>query len=148
MAGSILPVAVAHGEGRAEFAEADGAGRCLAAGLVAVRYINNDGSPAATYPANPSGTPLGMAALTSADGRVTITMPHPERSFRYLQNFLAPAGCGGLQRLDAPVPQRQAFRRLGRAPQLVGTNGARCEPVSSRKKRRTMMACCSLPLRT
>jgi phosphoribosylformylglycinamidine synthase len=102
MAGSILPVAVAHGEGRAEFAEADGAERCLAAGLVAVRYINNDGSIAASYPANPSGTPLGMAVLTNADGRVTITMPHPERSFRYLQNSWRPqaaAGYSGWMRL-------------------------------------------------
>jgi phosphoribosylformylglycinamidine synthase len=102
MAGSILPVAVAHGEGRAEFAQADGAERCLAAGLVAVRYINNDGSIAASYPANPSGTPLGMAVLTNADGRVTITMPHPERSFRYLQNSWRPpdaAGYSGWMRL-------------------------------------------------
>jgi phosphoribosylformylglycinamidine synthase len=86
MAGSRLPIAVAHGEGRAEFAQADGAERCLAAGLVAVRYITNDGSPARSYPANPSGTPLGIAALSNTDGRVTITMPHPERSFRTLQN--------------------------------------------------------------
>jgi phosphoribosylformylglycinamidine synthase len=94
MAGSLLPIAVAHGEGRAEFGEAEGPERVLAAGLVAVRYVNNDGSIASTYPANPSGTALGIAALANADGRVTITMPHPERSFRYLQNSWRPSDAG------------------------------------------------------
>jgi phosphoribosylformylglycinamidine synthase len=94
MAGSLLPIAVSHGEGRAEFADATGAQQCLGSQLVAVRYVNNDGSAALSYPANPSGTPLGIAALTNADGRVTITMPHPERSFRYLQNSWRPRAAG------------------------------------------------------
>ena len=47
-----------------------------------------------TYPNNPSGTPFGIAALSNADGRVTITMPHPERSFRYVQNSWRPRGAG------------------------------------------------------
>jgi phosphoribosylformylglycinamidine synthase len=94
MAGSVLPIAVSHGEGRAEFATADAAEACVAAGLVGVRYINGDRSVAATYPANPSGTPFGIAALSNADGRVTITMPHPERSFRSLQNSWHPRESG------------------------------------------------------
>jgi phosphoribosylformylglycinamidine synthase len=94
MAGSVLPVAVAHGEGRAEFASDAAAQACAASGLVGVRYITSAGEVAATYPANPSGTPFGIAALANLDGRVTIIMPHPERSFRYLQNSWRPVGAG------------------------------------------------------
>jgi phosphoribosylformylglycinamidine synthase len=94
MAGSLLPIAVAHGEGRAEFASAAAASACADSGLVGLRYVNHDRSPATTYPANPSGTPFGIAALSNSDGRVTVTMPHPERSFRYLQNSWRPRDAG------------------------------------------------------
>jgi phosphoribosylformylglycinamidine synthase len=94
MAGSRLPIAVAHGEGRAEFASPGAAAACADSGLVGLRYVNHDGSPAASYPANPSGTAFGLAALCNTDGRVTVTMPHPERSFRYLQNSWRPRGAG------------------------------------------------------
>ncbi len=94
MEGSLLPIAVAHGEGRAEFASEAAAAECAASGLVAMRYVNHDRSVATTYPANPSGTPFGMAALSNADGRVTISMPHPERSFRYVQNSWHPRDVG------------------------------------------------------
>jgi phosphoribosylformylglycinamidine synthase len=94
MAGSVLPVAVAHGEGRAEFESEAAARECAARGLVGVRYINAAGEAATTYPANPSGTPFGIAALSSLDGRITIIMPHPERSFRYLQNSWRPPEAG------------------------------------------------------
>jgi phosphoribosylformylglycinamidine synthase len=94
MAGSRLPVAVAHGEGRAEFDSDAAAEACAASGLVGVRYVNPDGGVATSYPANPSGTPGGIAALCNRDGRATIIMPHPERSFRYLQNSWRPAGAG------------------------------------------------------
>jgi phosphoribosylformylglycinamidine synthase len=94
MAGSVLPVAVAHGEGRAEFVSEAAARECAASGLVGVRYVDAAGVPATTYPANPSGTPFGIAALANLDGRVTIIMPHPERSFRYLQNSWRPANAG------------------------------------------------------
>jgi phosphoribosylformylglycinamidine synthase len=90
MAGSYLPIAVAHGEGRAEFADAQAAAACAQSGLAALRFVNHDRSVAATYPANPSGTPFGIAALSNSDGRITITMPHPERSYRYLQNSWRP----------------------------------------------------------
>jgi phosphoribosylformylglycinamidine synthase len=94
MAGSVLPVAVAHGEGRAEFVSDAAARECAASGLVGVRYISRAGEVATTYPANPSGTPFGIAALSNLDGRVTIIMPHPERSYRYLQNSWRPPGAG------------------------------------------------------
>jgi phosphoribosylformylglycinamidine synthase len=94
MEGSVLPIAVSHGEGRAEFASPEAAAACAQSGLVGVRYIHNDRSIASTYPANPSGTPFGIAALCNDDGRVTITMPHPERSFRYVQNSWHPRDVG------------------------------------------------------
>ena len=81
MAGSRLPVAVAHGEGRADFARADGAGRLAADGRVCLRYVDNRGAVAERYPFNPNGSPLGIAGVTSVDGRVTLMMPHPERLF-------------------------------------------------------------------
>jgi phosphoribosylformylglycinamidine synthase len=90
MAGSRLPVAVAHGEGRAEFALGTQQAELLAARQVAFRYVDNFGAVAKTYPANPNGSPLGIAAVTSNDGRVLITMPHPERSFRITQNSWHP----------------------------------------------------------
>jgi len=94
MAGSILPIAVAHGEGYAEFASTAAAEACARSGLVGYRFVNHDGSVAAKYPFNPNGSPFGIAALTNTDGRVTITMPHPERSSRYVQNSWRPRGAG------------------------------------------------------
>ncbi len=94
MDGSMLPIAVAHGEGRAEFASESDAKSFNGSGLVAARYVNGDRSVATTYPANPNGSPFGIAAITNADGRVTITMPHPERSFRYTQNSWRPDNAG------------------------------------------------------
>jgi phosphoribosylformylglycinamidine synthase len=94
MDGSMLPIAVAHGEGRAEFADAAAARAFDAGGLVAARYIEGDRKVATSYPANPNGSPFGIAAITNEDGRVTLTMPHPERSFRYAQNSWRPDGAG------------------------------------------------------
>ncbi|MGB8326736.1 MAG: phosphoribosylformylglycinamidine synthase [Steroidobacteraceae bacterium] len=94
MAGSVLPVAVAHGEGRAEFRSGPDAERCASGGLIAFRYITGAGAVARSYPHNPNGSPDGIAALSNADGRITITMPHPERSFRYAQNSWRPDGVG------------------------------------------------------
>lgn len=85
MEGSRLPIAVAHGEGRAEFRTADGAAAALAAGVVALRFVDNLGQPTERYPANPNGSPGGITGLTSRDGRFTILMPHPERVFRTVQ---------------------------------------------------------------
>jgi len=94
MAGSRLPVAIAHGEGRAEFAGEAQAARLAASGQIAFRHLANNGEAATAYPANPNGSPFAIAALTNADGRVTVTMPHPERSFRYVQNSWRPRGAG------------------------------------------------------
>jgi phosphoribosylformylglycinamidine synthase len=94
MAGSRMPIAVAHGEGRAEFADTSHQQKLIQAGQVAFRYVNNSGGVATTYPANPNGSPQGIAAVTSSDGRVLLTMPHPERSFRSAQNSWYPRGHG------------------------------------------------------
>ena len=94
MSGSVLPIAVAHGEGRAEFASQEQLAECERSGLIAYRYVTHDRHPAQRYPANPNGSPLAIAALTNADGRVTITMPHPERSYRNVQNSWVPDGAG------------------------------------------------------
>jgi len=94
MAGSFLPIAVAHGEGYAEFASPAAAEACVKSGLVGYRYVNHDRSVATKYPRNPNGSPFGIAALTNTDGRVTITMPHPERSSRYVQNSWHPKEVG------------------------------------------------------
>jgi phosphoribosylformylglycinamidine synthase len=87
MQGSILPIAVAHGEGRAEL-------RCTAeelleGGLVTLQFVDHHDQPTERYPFNPNGSPSGLAGLTSADGRVTALMPHPERVFRAVQNSWA-----------------------------------------------------------
>jgi phosphoribosylformylglycinamidine synthase len=106
MAGSKLPVVVSHGEGRAEFA-AGQSGKAL----VAMRYIDNRGGVAGSYPFNPNGSPEGLAGVTTADGRFTIMMPHPERTFRSVQMSWQPPGLGE----DAPwlAMFRNARRWLG-----------------------------------
>jgi phosphoribosylformylglycinamidine synthase len=81
MAGSRIPVPTAHGEGRASFASAEARSRAL----VCLRYVDNSGAPTERYPLNPNGSPDGIAGLTTADGRFTILMPHPERVFRTVQ---------------------------------------------------------------
>jgi len=94
MAGSHLPIAVAHGEGRAEFPDPAALADCEASGTVAVRFLENDLAVARAYPANPNGSPAGITGLTSRDGRATIMMPHPERVFRSVQHSWAPAQWG------------------------------------------------------
>ena len=84
MAGSRIPVANAHGEGRAELTS-DQTAALDRSGLVAARFVDATGTATTTYPANPNGSPAGIAALTTADGRCTIMMPHPERVFRSAQ---------------------------------------------------------------
>ncbi|MEG3641194.1 phosphoribosylformylglycinamidine synthase [Magnetococcus sp. PR-3] len=94
MAGSRMPVAVAHGEGRVEFAHRAHQDRALAEGLIALRYVDSYGQVTESYPANPNGSPQGITGLTTADGRVTIMMPHPERVFRSVQNSWYPDAWG------------------------------------------------------
>ena len=90
MAGSRIPIVTAHGEGRAEFSNPSD----LNGALVAMRYVDNRGKVTETYPYNPSGSPQGITGLTTADGRFTIVMPHPERVFRNVQMSWAPDGAG------------------------------------------------------
>ncbi len=90
MAGSRLPIVVAHGEGRAEFR--DETHQSSARALTALRYVENSGEVATRYPANPNGSPEGIAGLTTEDGRVTIMMPHPERVTRSVQYSWRPDG--------------------------------------------------------
>ena len=82
MEGSVIPIVTAHGEGFAEFANVEAARNCSESGLVAARFVNNRREITEQYPLNPNGSPLGMTALTTTTGRVTILMPHPERVFR------------------------------------------------------------------
>jgi phosphoribosylformylglycinamidine synthase len=86
MQGSVLPIAVAHGEGRAEFDGTSSVGALLAQNLVTLQYVDHRDQPTEKYPFNPNGSALGLAGLCSADGRVTSIMPHPERVFRSVQN--------------------------------------------------------------
>ncbi|MDH5671048.1 MAG: phosphoribosylformylglycinamidine synthase [Myxococcales bacterium] len=99
MAGSQLPVVVAHGEGRAEFSDAAEQGRLERAGRVAARYVDHRGAVTEHYPENPNGSPAGITAVCNADGRVTLMMPHPERVFRSVQHSHRPRDWGE----DAPL---------------------------------------------
>ncbi|MCO7545691.1 phosphoribosylformylglycinamidine synthase [Stutzerimonas nitrititolerans] len=90
MTGSRLPIAIAHGEGHAEFENEAALLEADLSGTVALRYIDNHGKVTERYPANPNGSPRGITGLTTRDGRVTIMMPHPERVFRAVTNSWRP----------------------------------------------------------
>ncbi|MGO8755302.1 MAG: phosphoribosylformylglycinamidine synthase [Gallionellaceae bacterium] len=88
MAGSRMPIVVAHGEGYADFGDAK---KLKAAQkLVTLRFVDNTGKPTESYPLNPNGSPQGITGLTTPDGRFSIMMPHPERVFRAVQNSWHP----------------------------------------------------------
>nr|WP_294840176.1 phosphoribosylformylglycinamidine synthase [uncultured Methylotenera sp.] len=86
MAGSKMPIAVAHGEGFAEFSQPNAVNELLAQKLVTMRFIDHASAPTEVYPFNPNGSPQGVTGLTSTDGRFSIMMPHPERVIRNVQN--------------------------------------------------------------
>jgi phosphoribosylformylglycinamidine synthase len=88
MAGSRIPVVTAHGEGRALFA----LGQAPAEAMVVMRFVDSRGAATESYPGNPNGSPLGITGVTTADGRFTIVMPHPERVFRSVQMSWRPDG--------------------------------------------------------
>jgi phosphoribosylformylglycinamidine synthase len=92
MEGSRIPIVVAHGEGQAEFRDA--AQLAAAEPLVALRFVDHRGEATERYPFNPNGSPRGIAGLTTADGRFTILMPHPERIFRTVQMSWHPSEWG------------------------------------------------------
>jgi phosphoribosylformylglycinamidine synthase len=89
MAGSRMPIVVAHGEGYADFGSE--AKLQAAQELVTLRYVDNQGRTTETYPLNPNGSPEGITGLTTPDGRFSIMMPHPERVFRAVQNSWHPS---------------------------------------------------------
>jgi phosphoribosylformylglycinamidine synthase len=92
MEGSRIPVALAHGEGYAEFR--DGAQLAAAEPLACLRFVDHRGAVTERYPYNPNGSPRGITGLTTADGRFTILMPHPERVFRTVQMSWHPEDWG------------------------------------------------------
>ena len=94
MAGTHMPIAVSHGEGRAEFANAEALAELQQTDQIAMRFLENDLSVASRYPANPNGSPEGITGVTSADGRATLMMPHPERVYRTVQNSWHPEDWG------------------------------------------------------
>ncbi len=94
MAGSRLPVAVAHGEGRAVFPGPDSVQMLRDADQTSLGFVDNYGYPTGRYPFNPNGTDQGIAGLCAANGRVTIMMPHPERNFRTVTNSWHPGDWG------------------------------------------------------
>ncbi|MGL5929060.1 MAG: phosphoribosylformylglycinamidine synthase subunit PurQ, partial [Dermatophilaceae bacterium] len=100
MAGSRMPIAVAHGEGFADFSSRGDAGRVARA----LRFVDHHGGPAVRYPFNPNGSPDGLTAVTTPDGRFTAMMPHPERVSRNVQ----------LSWTSAPVEQDSPWLRMFR----------------------------------
>ncbi|MDR5904727.1 phosphoribosylformylglycinamidine synthase [Franzmannia qiaohouensis] len=91
MQGSRLPIAVAHGEGRAEFRDSGHLRAMQGSSQIALRFVDHYGQVTSRYPANPNGSPSGITGLTTPDGRVTIMMPHPERVARAVTNSWRPA---------------------------------------------------------
>ncbi|WP_353433347.1 phosphoribosylformylglycinamidine synthase [Polynucleobacter sp. MWH-UH23A] len=97
MEGSQLPIAIAHGEGFANFSQQGNLGKIESQGLSALRFVDHVGKPTEIYPMNPNGSPGGLTGVTTPDGRFTVMMPHPERVFRAAQMSWCPP-----EWLDAP----------------------------------------------
>lgn len=106
MDGARIPVAVAHGEGFADFSQQGDAARVLAA----ARFIDNHGNATEAYPFNPNGSPQGLTAVTTADGRFTVMMPHPERVTRNVMMSWAPQSWGEQDSGGAFTPWMRMFR--------------------------------------
>ena len=90
MAGSRMPIAVSHGEGRVEVRDNQHLQAIEDSGTVTLRYVDNFGNATQQYPNNPNGSPNAITGLTTTDGRVSIMMPHPERVFRTVANSWHP----------------------------------------------------------
>src|SRR5690606_28329237 len=110
MAGTRVQIAVAHGEGFANFANQGNAASVRAA----LRYVDNYGEPTERYPFNPNGSPQGLAGVTTADGRFTIMMPHPERVTRNVMMSWAPQSWGEKDTGGAYTPWMRMFRNARR----------------------------------
>ncbi len=112
MAGTRLPIAVAHGEGYANFAHRGNQREIARGNLAAMRFTDHHGQPTEVYPLNPNGSPGGVTAVTTADGRFTAMMPHPERVFRNVQlSWTDLAVTGGIA---APSPWMQLWHNARR----------------------------------
>ncbi|MES2714396.1 MAG: phosphoribosylformylglycinamidine synthase [Pseudomonadota bacterium] len=106
MAGSRLPIAVAHGEGFADFSQRGDASRVRQA----MRFVDHHGAATEAYPFNPNGSPGGLTAVTTDDGRFSVLMPHPERVFRNVQMSFAAGGD-----VSARSPWMRMFQNARRA---------------------------------
>ena len=100
---------MAHAEGRTEYLNQEHLNQVQESGLVAVRFVDNRGAVTERYPYNPNGSPFGITGLTSRDGRVTIMMPHPERTIRTVSNSWHPDEWG------EDSPWMRAFRNARKA---------------------------------
>ncbi len=108
MAGSRLPIAVAHGEGYANFKHRGDQSKVIGA----MRYVDNSGAATERYPFNPNGSPAGLTGVTTADGRFTAMMPHPERVFRNIQmSWIDYSAAGGV---DGFSPWMRLWRNARR----------------------------------
>jgi phosphoribosylformylglycinamidine synthase len=112
MEGSRIPIAIAHGEGYANFGQQGDLAKLHSAGLTALRFVDHRGNPTEIYPMNPNGSPGGLTGVTTLDGRFTVMMPHPERVFRTTQMSWAPSDW--LKTPDGASPWMRLFRNARR----------------------------------
>ncbi|SNX28594.1 phosphoribosylformylglycinamidine synthase [Polynucleobacter meluiroseus] len=112
MAGSILPIAIAHGEGFANFSQQGNFDRLQNESLSVMRFVDSQGRPTEMYPLNPNGSAGGLTGVTTPDGRFTVMMPHPERVFRAVQMSWCPPEW--LKTPDGASPWMRLFRNARR----------------------------------